>query len=185
MTKVLVVDDELSIVEVLKTVLKRNGYEVTATDNGAGALEILKAEKFELMISDIRMKPMDGLELLVKAREIQPSLSVIMMTAYATIETAVETMKAGAYDYVCKPFKIDELLLTVERAIASVFSYPLKAHDHVISIAAFVCHFKGHPMRNLMRSLFRFVFFEMELVKELIAYLQLVAHVGHVLSMNR
>ena len=117
MTKILVVDDELSIVEVLKTVLKRNGYSVTATDNGDSALQILKAEKFELMISDIRMKPMDGLELLINAKEIQPSLSVIMMTAYATIETAVETMKAGAYDYVCKPFKIDELLLTVERAV--------------------------------------------------------------------
>ncbi|MCM8543060.1 MAG: sigma-54 dependent transcriptional regulator [Lentisphaeraceae bacterium] len=117
MTKVLVVDDELSIVEVLKTVLKRNGYEVTATDNGATALDIMKTEKFELMISDIRMKPMDGLELLINAKEIQPTLSVIMMTAYATIETAVETMKAGAYDYVCKPFKIDELLLTVERAV--------------------------------------------------------------------
>ena len=117
MTRILVVDDELSIVEVLKTVLKRNGYDVRATDNGASALEILKSEKFELMISDIRMKPMDGLELLTKAREQCPGLSVIMMTAYATIETAVETMKAGAYDYICKPFKIDELLLTVERAV--------------------------------------------------------------------
>jgi len=117
MTKILVVDDELSIVEVLKTVLKRNGYHVVAADNGARALELLKADKFELMISDIRMKPMDGLELLINARELQQNLSVIMMTAYATIETAVETMKAGAYDYVCKPFKIDELLLTVERAI--------------------------------------------------------------------
>ena len=117
MSKILVVDDELSIVEVLKTILKRNGYEVSATDNGVKALEILKTEQFELLISDIRMKPMDGLELLSKAKEMQPGLSVIMMTAYATIETAVETMKSGAYDYVCKPFKVDELLLTVERAI--------------------------------------------------------------------
>lgn len=118
MSKILVVDDELSIVEVLRTILKRNGYEVTATDNGVKALELLKLEEFELLISDIRMKPMDGLELLSKAKEVQPGLSVIMMTAYATIETAVETMKSGAYDYVCKPFKVDELLLTVERAIS-------------------------------------------------------------------
>jgi two-component system, NtrC family, response regulator PilR len=117
MAKILVVDDELSIVEVLKTILGRSGYEVTATDKATVALEHLKAESFDLLISDIRMKPMDGLELLSKAREIQPGLSVIMMTAYATIETAVETMKAGAYDYVCKPFKVDELLLTVQRAV--------------------------------------------------------------------
>ena len=117
MSKILVVDDEISILEVLKTILKRNGHEVTATDNGVRALELLKLEEFELLVSDIRMKPMDGLELLSKAKELQPGLSVIMMTAYATIETAVETMKSGAYDYVCKPFKVDELLLTVERAI--------------------------------------------------------------------
>jgi len=117
MPKVLVVDDELSILQVLKTILSRNGYDVQAVDNPQDAIEILKAEDFELMLSDIRMKPMDGLELLAKARELRPGLSVIMMTAYATIETAVESMKAGAYDYICKPFKIDELMLTVERAI--------------------------------------------------------------------
>jgi DNA-binding NtrC family response regulator len=117
MAKVLIVDDELSIVEVLKTVLVRSGYEVVSASDGISALNTLKHEPVDLLISDIKMKPMGGLELLTQASELRPDLVVIMMTAYATIEAAVETMRAGAYDYVCKPFKIDELLLTVERAL--------------------------------------------------------------------
>ncbi|MFO7821613.1 MAG: sigma-54 dependent transcriptional regulator [Lentisphaeria bacterium] len=116
--KVLVVDDEISIVEVLKALLTREGYEVTTASDGEEALEALRADKFELMISDIRMQPMDGITLLQKARKLQEHLAVIMITAYATVETAVEAMKNGAFDYVCKPFKIDELILTVERALS-------------------------------------------------------------------
>ncbi|MFA5204055.1 MAG: sigma-54 dependent transcriptional regulator [Lentisphaeria bacterium] len=110
-------DDELSIVEVLKALLKREGYGVQTAPDGATALGLLQAEKFDLMISDIRMRPMDGISLLLQARQLQGHLGVIMMTAYATVETAVEAMKNGAFDYICKPFKIDELLLTVQHAL--------------------------------------------------------------------
>ena len=116
--KILVVDDELSIVEVLKALLKREGYSVTTASDGEEAMEALRKEKFDLMISDIRMRPMDGITLLHKAREMQQHLAVIMMTAYAAVETAVEAMKKGAFDYICKPFKIDELKLTVKRALS-------------------------------------------------------------------
>ena len=116
--KVLVVDDEVSIVEVLKALLTREGYNVTTAADGEEALNELREDKFDLMISDIRMQPMDGITLLRKAREVQGHLAVIMITAYATVETAVEAMKNGAFDYVCKPFKIDELLLTVQRALS-------------------------------------------------------------------
>ena len=116
--RILVIDDEISIVEVLKALLKREGYSVKAAGNADEALDALRKEKFDLMISDIRMEPIDGLELLRRAREIQPHLAVIMMTAYGTVETAVEAMKKGAFDYVCKPFKVDELMVTVERALS-------------------------------------------------------------------
>ena len=116
--KVLVVDDEISIVEVLKALLGREGYDVATASDGNQALEELKATKFDLMISDIRMKPMDGITLLQEARKLQEHLAVIMITAYAAVETAVDAMKNGAFDYVCKPFKIDELLLTVQRALS-------------------------------------------------------------------
>ncbi len=116
--RILVVDDELSIVEVLKALLKREGYTVRTASDGQEAIALLSKEEFSLMISDIRMRPMDGITLLKKAREIHPHIAVIMMTAYAAVETAVEAMKHGAFDYICKPFKIDELLLTVERALS-------------------------------------------------------------------
>ena len=115
--RILVVDDELSIVEVLKALLRRDGYSVQTAEDGSTALALLAAEKFDLMISDIRMRPMDGISLLLQARQAQSHLAVIMMTAYATVETAVEAMKNGAFDYICKPFKIDELLLTVQHAL--------------------------------------------------------------------
>jgi len=115
--RILVVDDELSIVEVLKALLRRDGYSVQTAEDGSTALALLASEKFDLMISDIRMRPMDGISLLLQARQTQSHLAVIMMTAYATVETAVEAMKNGAFDYICKPFKIDELLLTVQHAL--------------------------------------------------------------------
>jgi two-component system, NtrC family, response regulator PilR len=116
--KILVVDDEASIVEVLKTLLGRAGYSVSVASNGSDAVKKLEAEAFDLLISDVRMEPMDGITLLRKAREIHEHIAIIMITAYATVETAVEAMKNGAFDYVCKPFKIDELMLTVQRALS-------------------------------------------------------------------
>jgi len=116
--KILVVDDEISIIEVLKALLKREGYSVKTASSAEEAMAALGKERFDLMISDIRMRPVDGLELLRLAREVQAHLAVIMMTAYAAVETAVDAMKRGAFDYICKPFKVDELLLTVERALS-------------------------------------------------------------------
>ena len=116
--KILVVDDEVSIVEVLKGIFRRQGYRVKTALSGQEALELLATEPFDLMVSDIRMGAMNGLELLDRAKEHQEHLAVIMMTAYAAVETAVEAMRMGAFDYVCKPFKVDELLVTVERALS-------------------------------------------------------------------
>ena len=117
MAKILLVDDEASILSVLSVLLKAEGYEVMPIDNGEKALELIKSESFDLMITDIRMRPVDGITLLKAVREQKPSMSVLMITGYGTIETAVESLKYGAYDYITKPFKVDELLITVQRAI--------------------------------------------------------------------
>ncbi len=117
MAKILLVDDEPSILSVLSVLLKAEGHVVTPVDNGEKAMELFKSSKFDLMISDIRMKPIDGITLLHAARDAQPTMAVLMVTGYGSVETAVEAMKLGAFDYITKPFKVDEMLITVQRAL--------------------------------------------------------------------
>ncbi len=117
MPRILIVDDEPSILSVLGTLLKAQSHEVTPARSGEAALTLLKQQSFDLMISDIRMGSMDGMQLLQQVRREHPGLAVIMLTAFGTVETAVEAMKEGAFDYVTKPFKVDELLITVQRAL--------------------------------------------------------------------
>ncbi len=117
MPKVLLVDDEPSILSVLSTLLKAEGYEVFSSLGGEKAKEYLDSDTFDLMVSDIRMSPVNGMELLRIAHERYPSMPVIMLTAYGSVETAIEALKLGAFDYVTKPFKVDELLITVQRAL--------------------------------------------------------------------
>jgi DNA-binding NtrC family response regulator len=117
MARILLVDDEPSILSVLSTLLKAEGHEVVPALGGDKAEVILKDQEFDLMISDIRMSPVDGMQLLTMAHREYPRMAVIMITAYGSVETAVEAMKQGAFDYVTKPFKVDELLITVQRAL--------------------------------------------------------------------
>ena len=115
--KILLVDDEPRILTLLHSVLRSEGLEAVSAKDGPTAIGLLKAQKFDLMISDIRMSPMDGMELFRAARTECPDLPVILLTAYGSVETAIEAMKNGAFDYLTKPFKVDELILTVKRAI--------------------------------------------------------------------
>lgn len=117
MAKILVVDDELSVVEVLKSYLKRGNHIVSVSSDGIEALQMLRDEIFDLMITDIRLPGIDGIKLLDKAKSIQSQLAVIVMTAYAEVDTAVEAMKNGAFDYIAKPFKFEELMVTIDRAL--------------------------------------------------------------------
>ena len=117
MSRILVVEDEPSILSVLSTLLRSEGYEVDPMLGGDKALGALKKNSYDLMVSDIRMSPVDGMELLRLARKEFPEMAVIMVTAYGSVETAVDAMKYGAFDYVTKPFKVDELLITVQRAL--------------------------------------------------------------------
>jgi two-component system response regulator PilR (NtrC family) len=116
-SKILVVDDERSMRELLAIVLKREGHDVLLADNGRSAVELLEREPIELLISDIRMPDMSGVEVLGAAQRMNPDIIGIMITAYASTDTAVEALRLGAYDYVSKPFSVDELKLKVRKAL--------------------------------------------------------------------
>jgi two-component system response regulator AtoC len=113
---VLVVDDEESMRHLLTVILTDRGYDVRAVSNGEDALRELSVRDYDLVLSDVRMPRMDGLSLLRKALDLHPGITFIVMSAYGTHDTAIEAMKAGAYDYVSKPFKPDEVLLVLRKA---------------------------------------------------------------------
>jgi len=117
MTKILVVDDEQSMRDFLSIMLKKDGYDVVAAENGGDALKAVQAEIFDLVISDVKMPGMDGIDMLKAVKDVSPETVVVMITAYATAETAVEAMKLGAYDYITKPFKVDEIKLILQKAL--------------------------------------------------------------------
>lgn len=119
MPEILVVDDELSMREFLKILLEQEGYRVTTVSDATSAIDLLKNEQFNLVISDIKMQGMGGLTLLEKIKEIDSSIPVIMVTAYASPENAVRAMKDGAFDYITKPFKVEEILGIIQSALAS------------------------------------------------------------------
>jgi len=118
-SRILVVDDEESIREFLEIMLRKEGYEVTTAEDGQKALDVIKKKTFDLVISDLQMPNMTGLELLKNVRDQYPDLLFMMITAFGTTETAVEAMKLGAYDYITKPFKIDEVRIVIGNALRS------------------------------------------------------------------
>lgn len=115
--KILVVDDEQSIREFLDIMLKKEGYEVSLAEDGEEAKALLKKKSFHMVISDLQMPNITGLELLEHVKNNYPDLVFLMITAFGTTESAVEAMKSGAYDYLTKPFKIDEVRLLIQNAL--------------------------------------------------------------------
>ena len=115
--RILVADDEDSLRWVLEKGLHQAGYEVTAVKDGAAAVRAVEAEPFDLVLLDVRMPGMDGLTALGKMRELRPTASIVVMTAHGTMETAIQAMQRGAYDYLTKPFDLDEVLLLAQRAL--------------------------------------------------------------------
>ncbi|PKN67490.1 MAG: Fis family transcriptional regulator [Deltaproteobacteria bacterium HGW-Deltaproteobacteria-15] len=116
---ILVVDDERSMREFLEIFLGREGYEVTLASSGENAFEILEQKRFDLVVTDIKMKDIDGLEVLKKTKELSPESIVVIISAFATAETAVQAMKEGAYDYIPKPFKVREFKRILKEAMES------------------------------------------------------------------
>ena len=117
MPAVLIVDDLISIHEMLEAVIQPTGFATSFATDGEKALALYKAEKFEMVLADIDMKPMDGITLLKRLKLYDPGVVVVIMTAYASTESAVQALKFGAFDYLQKPFRVDELISTLRRGI--------------------------------------------------------------------
>ena len=116
MIRVLIVDDEYQLLEAFKKKLSKEGMEVFTASNGHEAIAILKQETLDIGLFDIKLPDTDGVELLEKLREIQPTAEVIMLTGYASVDTAIRSMKLGAYDYLTKPVKLSELHTVILKA---------------------------------------------------------------------
>ena len=116
MSRILIVDDEPRILLLMKGLLKTNGYEVETAKDGAAALEIVKAGGVDIVVTDLRMQPMDGMALFREVHALSPDVPVILLTAYASVETAIDAMKSGIFDYLTKPFKVEDMLACLKRA---------------------------------------------------------------------
>ena len=117
--KILVVDDEQSIREFLEIMLRKEQYDVSTAEDGEKAQEVLKKKNFDLIISDLQMPKVSGIELLKHVKNNYPDTVFMMITAFGSTESAVEAMKLGAYDYLTKPFNIDEVRILLSNALRS------------------------------------------------------------------
>jgi two-component system NtrC family response regulator len=117
MDTILVVDDEINYLTVMETLLGEAGYEVLTAPSAIEAVKIAEAADLDLVLTDMKMPKMSGIELLDKLQQLHPDLPVIIMTAFGTVEKAVTAMKKGAFDYILKPFKNEEILMTIAKAL--------------------------------------------------------------------
>ena len=118
--KLLIVDDERVALRNLEHVMQKEGYDVTGTQSGPNALKLIEQQQFDVVLTDLRMEKVDGMQILKKTRERHPDTEVIMITGYATLGSAVETMKHGAFYYISKPYKLDEVRKVVQEAVHKV-----------------------------------------------------------------
>lgn len=116
MSKILIVDDEPRILLLLQSLLKANGYDVETARDGNAAIEVVRKGGVDITVTDLRMTPMDGMTLFRELKAISPSMPVILLTAYASVETAIDAMKSGIFDYLTKPFKVDDMIACLKRA---------------------------------------------------------------------
>ena len=116
-TRILLADDDAGLRRVLQFKLQQNGYEVSSAGDGSDALKQIRSANFDLLITDMKMPGLDGIELLTQARALKPNLEVILMTAFAEVSLAVQAMKLGAFDYLQKPFEDDQLFVAIDKAL--------------------------------------------------------------------
>lgn len=114
--RLLIIDDEENMQHMLRTMLERQGYRVATAGDGSEGLALIKKNVYDFVLCDIRMPKMDGMEFIKQGKDFLADSTLIMMSAFGSIETALEAMKAGAYDFISKPFKSDEVLLTLKKA---------------------------------------------------------------------
>jgi len=113
--RILVVDDEEMILDLLEETFRKRGYGVETAVNGREALKNIKEEKYDLLVTDLRLPDISGMEILSRVKGKHPELGIIMITAYGSIKNAVKAMKKGAFDYITKPFDLDEMELVVDK----------------------------------------------------------------------
>jgi two-component system response regulator HydG len=116
MTKILIVDDEKIALKNLEHILKKDGYEIVMTQSGQNALKLLDEQFFDVVLTDLRMEKVDGMQILKRCKETSPDSEVIMITGFATLDSAVEAMKHGAFHFISKPFKLEEVRRVVHGA---------------------------------------------------------------------
>jgi two-component system nitrogen regulation response regulator NtrX len=117
MAKILIIDDERAIRSTLREILEYEDYEVEDVDNGVDGLQLIEKKDFDLVLCDIKMNRMDGMEVLTEGLAIKPDLPFIMISGHGTVETAVEASKKGAFDFISKPPDLNRLLITVRNAL--------------------------------------------------------------------
>ncbi len=115
--RMLIVDDEQIALRNLEHIMKKEGYEVVGTQSGVNSLKLLENQVFDIVLTDLKMEKVDGMQILKRCKELYPDAEVIMITGYATVASAVETMRKGAYHYIAKPFKLDEVRKVVREAV--------------------------------------------------------------------
>jgi DNA-binding NtrC family response regulator len=118
--KLLIIDDERIALRNLEHIMKKEGYDVTGTQSGPNALKLLDEQRFDVVLTDLRMEKVDGMQILKKARELYPDAEVIMITGYAALDSAIDAMKQGAFYYIAKPFKLEEVRKVVREAVHKV-----------------------------------------------------------------
>ncbi len=157
-SRILIVDDQKNMRTTTALILKQAGYEVAEVESGELALSRLLAEPFDLVLTDLKMEPLDGLAVLRGALEVAPATQVIVMTGYGTVESAVDAMQMGAHDYISKPFTESELLVRVQRALekkrllvdVGLFSDEFRQRYKLDALVG-----RSAPMRDLLTRLVR------------------------------
>ena len=119
-TSLLIVDDEQIALRNLEHIMVREGYAVQATQSGPNALKLIEEKRYDVVLTDLKMEKVDGMQLLKKCRSLYPDTEVIVITGYATVQSAIQAIKNGAYDYITKPFKLDEVRRVVKEAVEKV-----------------------------------------------------------------
>ena len=115
--RILCIDDDETVLTMLRAVLELEGYEVRIAKRTSLGLELLRTEPPDLVLTDLRIDELDGMDMLKAVKAIDPEIVVIMLTGYASLQTAIQAMRAGAYDYLLKPVDVDELTLTIARGL--------------------------------------------------------------------
>ena len=118
--RILIIDDEEMALMNLEHILKKQGYEIITADTGPKGLNLLKSGNFDVVLTDLKMEKVDGMRILEQCRQLHPYSEVIMITGYATVDSAIEAMKKGAYHYVSKPYRIDAVRKIVEEALEKI-----------------------------------------------------------------